>query len=161
MRNIIFYGETEARDCRQENVCQNGFDSGCVQKNAIMPSCFADHSKPPLVEATPAWPQYKIKGDGSLGGRTVYENMSFINFKSSKTYCGSEQRLFRLNRFAADYTPKVQLTKPKFHNVDYDAFAFLFTPPNAWSVVDDCGEFPCTGPLNVLLMFEDATFTGS
>ena len=69
--------------------------------------------------------------------------------------------MFKLNRFGADYVPTARLTNPKFENVDWDAFAFLFTPPNEWSVVDDCGEFPCTGPLNVLLRFEKSIFTGS
>jgi hypothetical protein len=36
----------------------------------------------------------------------------------------------------------------------------LFTPPNAWAVLDDCGQFPCTGPLNTLIKFERSTFAG-
>lgn len=66
-----------------------------------------------------------------------------------------------MNKHAADYTPTVRLTNSKLHNVNFDAFAYLFTPPNEWSVVDDCGEFPCTGPLNALIKFEGATFTGT
>jgi hypothetical protein len=38
--------------------------------------------------------------------------------------------------------------------------AYLFTPPNEWAVLDDCGQFPCTGPLNTLLRFESSTFAG-
>lgn len=77
------------------------------------------------------------------------------------TYCGSEQRLFRLNPSNADYYPAVKINNARLENVDWDALAYFFTPPNAWSVVDDCGEYPCTGPNNVLISFERTTFTGS
>lgn len=82
-----------------------------------MPSSYADHNKPALIVATPAWPQYKIKADASFGGKTIYENINFFNFDSDKDFCGNEQRLFRLNKFNADYTPRTLLTKVKFHNV--------------------------------------------
>jgi len=126
-----------------------------------MASAFADHSKPPLISAPPAFPQSKIKGDASFGGSTLYENIQFTNFKSDKTWCGTEQRLFRLNPSSADYTPAIRLTKPRFDNVATEAMAYLFTPPNAWAVVDDCGSFPCTGPNNVIIKFEGSTFSGS
>lgn len=126
-----------------------------------MASSFANHAKPALITSTPAWPQYKIKADASFGGKTLYENIAFINFKSAKTFCGGDQKLFRLNPTGADYYPTVKLTSPRFENVDWDAMAYLYTPPNAWAVVDDCGEFPCTGPLNTLFMFEKATYNGT
>lgn len=37
---------------------------------------------------------------------------------------------------------------------------YLFSPPNEWTNTDDCGEFPCTAPNNVLLRFEKSTFSG-
>lgn len=163
MKNIKFYGETEARDCKVENICEDEQTRPwyCVTRTAVMPSNYANHHKPALIISSPAWPQYKIKADASFGGKTQYENLSFINFKSAKTWCGSDQRLFALNRFAADYIPATRLYNTRFENVDQDAMAYLFTPPNEWSVVDDCGEFPCTGPLNALIQFERSTFAGA
>lgn len=38
--------------------------------------------------------------------------------------------------------------------------AYLWSPPNEWAILDDCGQFPCTGPNNVLIWFEKATYTG-
>jgi len=61
--------------------------------------------------------------------------------------------LFKLNRFAADYIPKATFIKPKFTNINKEAMAFLYTPPVAWANLDDCGNFPCTAPNNVLLDF--------
>jgi hypothetical protein len=76
MRNIKFYGETEARDCAAQRICLvNEWARGCNDKNAIMPSSFAGHSKAPIITQPPAWPQYKMKGDASFGGKTYYENI--------------------------------------------------------------------------------------
>ena len=162
MRNIKFYGETEARDCKFENIClKNEWAAGCIDKSAIMPSSFANHNKPPMISAPPTFPQYKIKADASFGGYTLYENIHFINFKTGLTWCGVEQRLFRLNPSNADYYPAVKVVNPVFNNVAHEAIAFFFTPPNAWAVVDDCGNYPCTGPNNVLIQFQRSTFIGS
>lgn len=161
LKNILFYGETEARDCDYQNACEeNKFATGCEDKSAIMPSSYAAHNKPPLISTPTGWPQYKIKADCSLGGKTTYENLQFINFKSEKTWCGSYQKLFVLNPTNADYLPQTKFFNTRFENVAQDTLAYLFTPPNAWSVVDDCGQFPCTGPLNTLLTFEKSTFAG-
>ena len=161
MRNIKFYGETEARDCASQNLClESKWAAGCTDKSAIMPSSFAGGSKPPMISAPPAWPQYKIKADASFGGTTLYENIQFINFKAGLTWCGSEQRLFRLNPSNADYYPQVKLMNARLENVAQEAIAYFFTPPNAWAVVDDCGNYPCTGPLNVLIKFERTTYAG-
>jgi hypothetical protein len=46
----------------------------------------------------------------------------------------------------------------KFVNVDQDAFIYLMDPPEVWAVIDDCGEFPCTGPRNVFLNFQGTTY---
>jgi hypothetical protein len=125
-----------------------------------MPSSYAAHNKPPLISSPTVWPQYKIKADCSLGGKSTYENLQFINFKSEKTWCGSYQKLFVLNPTNADYLPQTKFFNTRFENVAQDTLAYLFTPPNAWSVVDDCGQFPCTGPLNTPLTFEKSTFAG-
>jgi hypothetical protein len=95
LKNITFYGETLARDCKRENICNGEWDTGCIEKTAIMPSSFANHHKPAMITATPAWPQFKIKADASLGGKTIYENIYFYNFEKESDWCGNPQRLFR------------------------------------------------------------------
>lgn len=87
-------------------------------------------------------------------------NIRFFNFASEKTYCGRDQRLFRLNPYASDIVPRMQLTNSYFENVNQDALAYLFNPPNEWAVLDDCGSFPCTGPKNVLIRFVNSKFSG-
>lgn len=46
MRNIKFYGETEARDCQIQGICNNNpWLDICHDKSAIMPSSYAGNSK--------------------------------------------------------------------------------------------------------------------
>ena len=170
IKDSTFYGETEARSCPYQNFCQMDnifrftpemYSPGCIDTTAILISAAADHFKPPLISGMPAWPQYRIKASASWGGNTLYENINFINFKTGDTWCGATQRLFRENALSADYNPAVRLLNPRFENVHTDALASLFTPPNEWATIDDCGQFPCTGPNNVLIAAEKSTFVGT
>lgn len=58
LKNITFYGSTDNKDCSVANICQQegAWDYSCFERNAIMPSSYANHNKPALVTATPAWP---------------------------------------------------------------------------------------------------------
>lgn len=42
-----------------------------------------------------------------------------------------------------------------------DAFANLWDPPEKWAIIKDCGEWPCTAPLNLLYRFENSQFIGT
>jgi len=55
----------------------------------------------------------------------------------------------------------VEFYDSKFVDVDGDAFAYIDEPSPGWAAVDDCGEFPCTAPLNILFQFFDTEFEGS
>lgn len=35
------------------------------------------------------------------------------------------------------------------------------SPPSSWANIDDCGDFPCTAPLNILIHFDLNTYAGS
>jgi len=126
-----------------------------------MLSAFSNTNKPALITSPPAHPQYKIKSDASFGGRTFYNNLEFIGFNSNKTFCGMKQSLFTINPTSPDYVPAIKLTNTRFENVAQESIAYFFDPPWEWAVLDDCGEFPCTGPLNILLQFEKSVFAGS
>jgi hypothetical protein len=121
---------------------------------------FTKVGKDAMINVQPSWPQWKIKSDASFGGQVLFENLTFSNYRSGRTYCGTEQRVFRLTEYQADYIPLVRARNIKFVNVDQEAFIYLFSPPNRWANTDDCGEFPCTGPNNVMLKFEKTSYSG-
>lgn len=49
----------------------------------------------------------------------------------------------------------------KFTDVAYNALMLIDEPDNGWARVDDCGNFPCTAPYNVIFNFYDAIFESS
>jgi len=38
--------------------------------------------------------------------------------------------------------------------------AYMMQPIDAWATMADCGEFPCTAPLNALFDFKNSVFEG-
>jgi hypothetical protein len=39
--------------------------------------------------------------------------------------------------------------------------AYIMDPSPGWANLDDCGDYPCTAPLNALLTFTGTTWEGS
>jgi hypothetical protein len=74
-KDIKFYGETEARDCESENICEkNPSANGCLEKNAIMAAMFSNGAKPPLINSGCIMPQFRLDTDASHFGSTLYDN---------------------------------------------------------------------------------------
>lgn len=91
VRDIKYYGETEARDCISENICETDIDAkGCYDKYAFMPSMFSNNAKAPLIDSGCIYPQFRLFKDASHFGSTLYENNQFYNFKTNKTWCGKK-----------------------------------------------------------------------
>jgi len=66
--------------------------------------------------------------------------------------------VFGVNHYASDMSPIHFFTNAKFTNVKYDAMIYVFDPPQGWAVIDDCGEWPCTAPSNMVWTFKDSVF---
>jgi len=58
------------------------------------------------------------------------------------------------NSYSADYIPMHKFKNTKIRNVQEDAFIFLSDPDPSWADPTNCGSFPCTAPLNVVLKFD-------
>jgi len=65
-----------------------------------------------------------------------------------------------MNREASDYTVMHEFYNIKFTNVENDALTLMYEPPQAWAIIKDCGEFPCTAPKNTIYSFVGSTFEG-
>lgn len=54
----------------------------------------------------------------------------------------------------------------KFNNVDKEAYAWLQDPNPSWGSAnilqspENCGNWPCTAPSNIILKFQDSTENG-
>jgi hypothetical protein len=98
--------------------------------------------------------------DASWGGSAVYENCNFYNFPSTKNWCGGNVRLIALGADRPDNQGITKFTKTLFSDVGQDVLAYLVAPSPGWANLDDCGDFPCTAPNNVVVKFENTLFGG-
>ncbi len=69
--------------------------------------------------------------------------------------------IFGVNEHASDYIPLHKFTNTKFNNVHDDAMAYIYDPPEEWNNPTDCIAFPCTAPSNIVISFEDTSFSGA
>lgn len=102
----------------------------------------------------------KIKNVMTWGGQMRNYRNKYFNF-NQKTALGKGQSVFQLNPTMADYLPMVEFYDSEFTNIEGDAFAYMMNPNPIWANIKDCGNFPCTGPSNALLIFQDSKFFGS
>jgi len=45
--------------------------------------------------------------------------------------------------------------------MDYRALTYMPNPEEKWANSKDCVDFPCTGPVQVVIHIEDAKYTSS
>jgi hypothetical protein len=155
MNHNMFYGETEIDDCPQ-----NGGYCIRQEKYAVMPPATALGGKEPMILGSSALPMHKIKKDSTWGGKTVMTNNTFTAFNSLTTHL-KKNSIFGASFFQPDYTPMLEISNSKFIDVEEDAMASFLTPPEGWAIIKDCGEFPCTAPLNVLFNLKNSVFQGT
>lgn len=107
-----------------------------------------------------AMPYHKIKAASSFYGEAVFDNIVLSNF-NTRTKCGAEQHVFYLNEWASDFVPVHTFYNTIFSDVEEGAMPYIYDPKPKWANPDDCIDFPCTAPSNVLLKFENTMFAGS
>jgi hypothetical protein len=71
------------------------------------------------------------------------------------------QRLFEIVGSGSDLVPVHEFYDTTFINCESDALGYFFEPPQSWAIIKDCGEFPCTGPLNTIYSFKNNSFIGN
>lgn len=102
---------------------------------------------------------YKIKSYANWQTETLMTNVQFINFKSEKTSgCQKRQAAIFLNEGGSDEIPIQFFNLPIMTNVKLEALAYIMPPSPGWANMDDCGNFPCTAPNNVIINFRNAVF---
>ena len=162
LSNSFIYGEstTLAKDCPDGSGSATGANCSCPAKMGVMSFGTARGSKGAdwHIPAASPRPIYKYKSYATWISTGFLDTVQISNFKSATTACGSRQTAFAINQFQADHVPIHNLNAIKFTNVAYDAVIYIFNPPQGWAVIDDCGEWPCTAPSNVIYNFKDAVF---
>jgi hypothetical protein len=109
-------------------------------------------------------PVYKIKGDAAFNTEVYLERVNFYDF-TKLTLCEKRQRVFERNPYAADYIPLHNFMSSNFENIEEEALAWIEKPNPKWAAIDpettpdNCADWPCTGPENVAMKFEQTTYT--
>ena len=83
MTNVMIYGETKALDCPDLDNCL------CMDKMGFMLSGSNEHPKKFHINTPSSLPMYKIKSYGAWNASTSYKSVTFSNFMSNTTACGS------------------------------------------------------------------------
>lgn len=103
----------------------------------------------PITFAVAAW-----------GTKKYIKRNTFIGF-DKKTKEGLRQSVMAVSEFDSDYTPTHEFFDNTFVDVQDGAMVYLLDPPKGWANLADCGDFPCTGPKNVLVSFQGSKFEGT
>jgi len=153
--DIKIYGESDSPDCPNNGgFCQLYHKSGMISPSATW------SGKMLHLTMASQLPPHKIKSIAAWGGKAVFNRLQFINWNST-TKNGMLNHVFNINEYSSDYTPMMEFHNTVFTNVSDDAMAYIYTPPQKWAIVKDCGNFPCTAPENTILSFKNTTFIGN
>lgn len=153
----IFYGENELTLPKD---CPGGNDCYCTEKTGMQLFGHNFKTKEIHITGASALPMYKVKSESGWGLRVELENLTFKDFKSGTNECGQIQSVFRNSFYASDYIPLHTFKSTRFVNVADDAVAYFDEPPQKWAVTDDCGEWPCTAPENIVMKFQGTSYEG-
>ena len=86
------------------------------------------------------------------------EEVTFENFIERKS-CGFQEYAIMSNDYLGDYVPIHYFTNTHFKDVENEALIYLASPNSEWLEDEKCGEFQCSGPDNVLLIFKETNFS--
>lgn len=165
--DMTIYGESEAKDCWSQVPSDNA--CFCTDKFGFMLAVTVAGSKNLHPVKKSEEPLYKIKTNGSFNGEVFVDNVTFKDWTEfGSADCGSrEQFIFERNPSAADYIPMHNFDGCTFDNVEEGAFAWIEKPDPAWATTtpltspDNCGDYPCTGPENVVLSFKNTQYNNN
>lgn len=91
--------------------------------------------------------------------RMILERNHFYNF-NNESMLGMGNHAITLSKHQSDYFATAEFVDTYFNNVSSESMAYMTTPPDKWANMADCGEFPCTAPLNALFDFKGSVFEG-
>jgi len=73
----------------------------------------------------------------------------------------NSQHVVGLNSYSSDFVQFSTFSAVTIDNVHNDAFMYIYDSKAGWATIDDCGEFPCTAPNNIVVHFTAITCSGS
>jgi len=151
VKDVNVYGSSE------------GTNDKCLDKYGMKVVMHPKANRDIHPTSSSAIPIHKHMSAGSWWGRSKFENLVFKDFPTlAVADCAdNSQHAIGLNVFSSDYVHLTDFVSPTFNNVHDDAVVSIYDSPSAWASIDDCGEFPCTGPNNIVMKFDTVTCLGT
>jgi hypothetical protein len=97
--------------------------------------------------------------DPSWAGVNYIERNKFIGFKA-RTHMDQNMAIYRSNPTVSSYQPPMYAKDNSFIDCEDDALFWFESPNPKWANVKDCGDFPCTAPLNILISHTGSKWLG-
>jgi len=155
----VIYSVSPIPDCPSNNA--NDADCLKFEKYAVNIASIREEAGKMHTTSPSMMPYTIIKSDASWVGTFVWNRNKFYNF-AENTLEGKKNRVFSIDPTASDYIQPLYFFDNEFINVEENAFVYLMDPNPGWAVIaEGCGEFPCTGPANVLMEFKRNVYSGA
>lgn len=135
-------------------------DTVCTESMGVMLGFSGLSGKDVHVTDPPSLPYYNTMTNSAWGARTQITNVKFIGFKGTNA-CGEKSTAITLNPAGSDYIPMAHFNGCSFEDVNDAGFTYIFDPPPGWANIADCGEWPCTSPENIVMKFDQTSFSGT
>lgn len=160
LSDSFIYGENNDMhdDCPDGASGTTGEKCYCPDKFGFMTFYSLNKGKDAHITEKAARPLYNTKSFANWSSKALISNVNFINFKTQSKCVARISAIGMPDKYQPDYNPVHYFTNTKFTNVAQDAVAFLRDPPLSWASINDCGEWPCTGPSNAIFNFYDSVW---
>jgi hypothetical protein len=162
IEDSVFYGNSANPDCPVPGTqCQFVPRSGVttsIQSKVHNPLGLEMHPKKEMH-----CPLSEQVENGSWAGKAYFKNLKFYDFKPGIDSSGKPVKvtMIKLLPKSPDFITLQHFENLEFHNCDPEAQTFFFEPPTSWANLNDCGDFPCTGPKNTIFSFKNIKWTGT
>mmetsp|Transcript_8382 Transcript_8382/g.16636 ORF Transcript_8382/g.16636 Transcript_8382/m.16636 type:complete len:1637 (+) Transcript_8382:5150-10060(+) len=152
----VFGGQTVHSYCDPSNCKANA----CLSRHGIGFGTYGTSKSFSSFNAKMMMSPSDVDKDPAFSGEFRYSNIYLGNFKNS-AICGSKQTALVSNPNSPDFSVPQIFTNVLLDNVAEDSLFYMNDPKPGWANLDDCGEFPCTGPLNVLVRDTDGSLSSN
>ncbi|XP_072177767.1 fibrocystin-L-like [Diadema setosum] len=160
----VLVGTSDSFDC-DENRDENTPEvAGFVRKHKAITT---SHGGPVGIVFTtfmsgsngaPFFSFYTTKNYPALGGRTVLEDVAFVNYND---HCGNRGSAIVTNPIGDDAQHPVEVHSIQFLNTDTDSKVFIHRPSLGKVNPSDCVDMDCDGHKKAIIRDLDGSFLGS
>ena len=152
--NSIIVGRTMHSLCQQ---CSR--DLACKPKSGYVVGV-ADKFVESISISSIIWlPLYISRGDATVLGSETLSGTQFANFNWNLVCSNNRDYAIASSNYSPDYSLPNWVFALTFTNCDFNSQVYMYDPDPLWININQCVNWNCTGPLNVLISDLDGSLT--